>query len=187
MHRLRAPIVAALLGLAGSLAATLALYRAAAGALDRVQEELLHTFLSAGILSWADAVAMDSSAELRMPYLDRDLVEFVLGLPPDWRASPWPGRARTKQILRRWGRGRLDEEVLRRGKHGFPFGNLPQLFASDGPVLRARILDVAPVRRLLPGLARWVERTPERLGDPWEGTLWALLALGIWCDRAGIR
>lgn len=41
MHRLRAPIVAALLGLAGSLAATLALYRAAAGALDRVQEERL--------------------------------------------------------------------------------------------------------------------------------------------------
>jgi len=41
MRRARIPIVAALLGLAGSLAATLALYRAAASALDRVQEERL--------------------------------------------------------------------------------------------------------------------------------------------------
>ncbi len=41
MRRARVPIVAALVGLAGSLAATLALYRAAAGALDRVQEERL--------------------------------------------------------------------------------------------------------------------------------------------------
>lgn len=41
MHRARVPVVAALVGLAGSLAATLALYRAAAGALDRVQEERL--------------------------------------------------------------------------------------------------------------------------------------------------
>jgi signal transduction histidine kinase len=41
MRRLRIPVVAALLGLLGSLAATLLLYRAAAGALGRVQEERL--------------------------------------------------------------------------------------------------------------------------------------------------
>lgn len=41
MRRARAPVVAALVGLAGSLVATLSLYRAAAGALDRVQEERL--------------------------------------------------------------------------------------------------------------------------------------------------
>ena len=39
---------------------------------------------------------MDSSAELRMPFLDRDLVEFVLGLPAACRVSRWPGRANTK-------------------------------------------------------------------------------------------
>ena len=34
----------------------------------------MRTFLSANILSFADSVAMDPSAELRMPFLDRDLV-----------------------------------------------------------------------------------------------------------------
>lgn len=155
--------------------------------LDRIQEVLIHTFLSAGILSWADAVAMDSSAELRMPYLDRDLVEFACGLPPGWRASPWPGRANTKLVLRRWGQGRLPDDVLRRGKHGFPFGNLPELMASHGSVLRSRILDVVPLRRLLPGLETWLDALPQRLPDPLESTLWSLLALGIWCDQNGLR
>jgi two-component system, OmpR family, sensor kinase len=41
MSRLRIPVVAALVGLLGSLAATLALYRAASRAVDRVQEERL--------------------------------------------------------------------------------------------------------------------------------------------------
>ena len=48
--------------------------------IDRIQQVMLQTFLSQNILSFADAAAMDSSAELRLPFLDRDLVEFVLGL-----------------------------------------------------------------------------------------------------------
>jgi asparagine synthase (glutamine-hydrolysing) len=65
----------------------------AASDLDRIQEVMIRTFLSEDILSFADSVAMDSSAELRMPFLDRDLVEFVFGLHPSLRVSPWPGRA----------------------------------------------------------------------------------------------
>ena len=53
-----------------------------AAGLDRIQEVLLKTFLSENILNYADSAAMASSAELRMPFLDRDLVDFVLGLPP---------------------------------------------------------------------------------------------------------
>jgi len=155
-------------------------------ALDRIQEVLLHTFLSANLVSWADAVAMDASAELRLPFLDRDLVEFALGLPPSQRTAFWPGRTRTKLILRKWGRKRLDEAVLRRGKHGFPFGNLPQLMASDGDQLRSYILDVAPLRRALPGLVDWLDQPPKAFQEPLEGTLWALLALGIWCEQLGL-
>jgi len=43
--------------------------------LDQIQEVMIRTFLSENILCFADSVAMNSSAELRMPYLDRDLVE----------------------------------------------------------------------------------------------------------------
>jgi len=164
------------------------LYAASGGehALDRIQEVMLQTFLSANLVSWADSVAMDASAEMRLPFLDRDLVEFVLGLPPGQRAAFRPRRDCTKLILRRWGRGRLDEAILRRGKRGFPFGNLPQLLASDGATLRGRLLDSGPLRRDLPGLEAWLGHPAEYFREPWEGTLWALVALGIWCDELGI-
>jgi hypothetical protein len=66
--------------------------------LDRMQKVMLQTFLTHNILPFADSAAMDSSAELRMPFLDRDLVEFVLRLPAACRVSRWPGRANTKVI-----------------------------------------------------------------------------------------
>ena len=41
----------------------------------------MRTFLSENILTDADSVAMDSSAELRMPFLDRDLIAFAQSIP----------------------------------------------------------------------------------------------------------
>ena len=79
--------------------------------LDRIQEVLLRTFLSENVLSFADSVAMDSSAELRMPLLDRDLVAFVLRLHPSLRVARAPGRSNTKQILRLWGRRHLPPDL----------------------------------------------------------------------------
>jgi asparagine synthase (glutamine-hydrolysing) len=158
----------------------------AATDLDRIQEVMLHTFLPEDILSFADSVAMDSSAELRLPYLDRDLVDFALTLPPVLRVSPWPGRANTKQILREWGKTHLPREIVERRKQNFNYGSLRQLLVEDGPAVRERIL-AAPLRRALPGLEGWVQNPPEYFRGPWEGTLWALLSLGIWADAAGLR
>jgi asparagine synthase (glutamine-hydrolysing) len=154
---------------------------------DRMQEVMLKTFLAENICSFADSTAMDSSAELRMPFLDRDLVEFVLSLPASARVSRWPGRANTKLILRWWGKGRLPEEITTRRKRAFPFGNLPELLAKDGDTVRGRILGAAAVRRALPGVERWLSHEPAYFRGPWEGTLWALLSLGIWCEGAGVR
>jgi len=153
---------------------------------DRMQEVMLSTFLSENICSFADSTAMDSSAELRMPFLDRDLVEFVLSLPPSARVSRWPGRANTKLILRWWGRGRLPQSITSRRKRAFPFGNLPALLESHGDTLKDRILGSPAVRGALPGVERWLSHDPSYFKGPWEGTLWALLSLGIWCEAAGV-
>jgi asparagine synthase (glutamine-hydrolysing) len=155
--------------------------------IDRMQEVLLHTFLSENILCFADAMAMDSSAELRMPFLDRDLVEFILSLPPAMRVGRWPGRTNTKRILRWWGAERVAHEVLTRRKRHFNFGNLPELLQHDGDTLRERILGCGALRSALPGLEDWLSKPPEAFRGPWEGTLWALLALGIWCEHNSIR
>jgi asparagine synthase (glutamine-hydrolysing) len=154
---------------------------------DRMQEVMLNTFLAENICSFADSTAMDSSAELRMPFLDRDLVAFVLSLPPRARVSRWPGRTNTKQILRWWARGRLPEEITARRKRAFPFGNLPALLVTHGDALKDRILGSTAVRGALPGVEKWLAHAPLYYRGPWEGTLWALLSLGIWCEAAGVR
>jgi asparagine synthase (glutamine-hydrolysing) len=158
-----------------------------AGDVDRMQEVMLQTFLSENICSFADSTAMDSSAELRMPFLDRDLVAFVLSLPREARVSRWPGRANTKLILRWWSRGRLSPEIAGRRKRAFPFGNLPALLESHGGTLKDRILGAPAVRDSLPGVERWLSHESSYYRGPWEGTLWALLSLGIWCEAAGVR
>jgi asparagine synthase (glutamine-hydrolysing) len=154
--------------------------------LDRMQEVMLHTFLSENICCFADAMAMDSSAELRMPFLDRDLVEFVFSLPVHMRVSRWPGRANTKLILRWWARNRLPQAIVRQRKRTFPFGTLPGLLATHGDKLRGFVLGSSAVRRHLPGLETWLARDPASFRSSREGTLWALLALGIWAERVAL-
>jgi len=155
--------------------------------LDRMQEVLLETFLSANILSFADSVAMDASAELRMPFLDRDVVEFALSLPPAERVSRWPGRANTKLVLRRWAENRVPADVVRRRKRGFQSGNISELLQHDRRALHGRVLDASALRRALPGAEAWMARLPDSYGGPWGGTLWGLLALGVWCEAVGAR
>jgi asparagine synthase (glutamine-hydrolysing) len=167
-----------------------ALYRECAlGAADlnRIQEVLMRTFLSANILSFADSVAMDHAAELRMPFLDRDLVSFSLSLPPGQRISRWPGRSNTKRILRRWSLGRVPEDVVKRPKRGFQSGDISELLRHDLAGVRDRILGAEALRRVVPGAERWLDRTRTDDAGPWGGTLWGLLALGVWCQAVGVR
>ena len=155
--------------------------------LDRIQEVLLATFLPENICSFADSMAMASAAELRMPYLDRDLVEFVLSLPPWARVGRWPGRTNTKLVLRWWARRHLPVDITRRKKRAFQAGSISQLLRDYEDTLRGYLLDVPPVRRALPGLESWLSHPPEHFRGNRGGTLWALLALTIWSQANGIR
>ena len=155
--------------------------------IDRIQEVLIRTFLSANILSFADSVAMDASVEMRMPFLDRDLVDFALTLQPGERISRWPGRTNTKLILRKWARGRVAADVVKRPKRGFQSGNISELLQHDSRGLRGRILDSAAVRRVVPGVEKWMSKIGDDYGGPWGGTLWALLVLSVWSESVGAR
>jgi asparagine synthase (glutamine-hydrolysing) len=60
---------------------------------------------------------MRFSIESRVPFLDRGLTEFVLGLPEDWLIGP---DGTSKRILRDAVRGLVPDEVVdRRDKVGF--------------------------------------------------------------------
>ena len=158
-----------------------------ATALDHIQNVLVQTFLSANILSWADSVAMGSSAELRMPYLDRDLVEFVAHLPAGHRVPAWPGRSNTKRVLRDWARDRVPACVLQRSKKGFQAGSLEGLLQAIPGSARARVLDSMPLRRAMPGLEAWLKHVPDDCTGGASSLLWTLLVLATWCDARGIH
>ncbi|RYM35691.1 asparagine synthase (glutamine-hydrolyzing) [Brumimicrobium glaciale] len=67
------------------------------------------------MLKKVDMMSMRNSLEVRTPFLDRDLVDFVNGLPDDYKYSEGVG----KRILRDAFRDVLPDEVFSRSKKGF--------------------------------------------------------------------
>ena len=161
--------------------------RADASGIDRIQKVMLRTFLSENILTYADSSAMDQSTELRMPFLDRDLFDFVMKLPSEYRVGAYPGSRHTKVILRKWGERHLGVNAAYAKKRSFDFGSLRSLLDSHGPTLRSYVLDSTVVRDAVPGAEQWLSQPSLYFRGCWQGTLWALLALGIWAEANGVR
>ena len=97
------------------------------------------TYLRANGVAQGDRLAMASSVELRLPLLDRQLVETVIGL----RKARTDLRLPPKAWLRRAVEGLLPEWVLNRPKRGFapPVGEWHRaLFDAHGESLRGGYL-----------------------------------------------
>lgn len=154
--------------------------------LDRMQYVLMETFLAANILPMADSVSMASSAELRMPYVDRDLLEYVLTLPREYRVARVPGHANTKVVLREWANAHLERAVVDRKKRTFRYGSIRHLLRDRSAHIRERICDAPFLKASVPGLESWTGHDPEFFHGAREGTLWALLTLSIWGAAAGL-
>ncbi len=74
------------------------------------------TWLPDDLLIKADKITMANSLELRVPFLDHEVLEFAAALPTDFKVK---GRE-TKRVLKRAFAGRVPEEILTRKKTGFP-------------------------------------------------------------------
>ena len=90
-------------------------------------------FLADHNLNYTDKMAMACGVEVRVPFLDPDLVAFTERLPDDQKLR---GRS-SKRLLRTALRGIVPDEVLTRPKAGFGFPLRRLLHASYGPRLRA--------------------------------------------------
>jgi asparagine synthase (glutamine-hydrolysing) len=113
--------------------------------------------LSEGILFMTDKVSMAHSLEVRMPYLDRTVVDFALGLPSRLKVR----RGREKRVLAALARRHLPPEIAARRKHGLGYPR--QAWTSEPVAAYARqlLLDAGggPFRRsylerALPALLR---------------------------------
>lgn len=92
------------------------------GSGSELHEELLGTLagMHAGGLQRVDRMAAAHGVEPRMPFLDLDVVELAMALPPEWKLTG-PGRP-AKWLLRRAFDGWLPDEVLWRRKEQFGQG-----------------------------------------------------------------
>jgi asparagine synthase (glutamine-hydrolysing) len=72
-------------------------------------------------LQRCDRVTMAHGLEARVPFLDRQVIEFALGLPAEWKLAP-PG-APEKRLLREAFAGWLPHELLWREKSQFGDGS----------------------------------------------------------------
>jgi len=87
---------------------------------DSLQRRLGFDFtarLAEGILYITDRVSMAHSLEVRVPFLDKRVVEFALELPSRWKIH----RGREKRILAEIARLRLPPAIAARRKHGLGY------------------------------------------------------------------
>lgn len=138
------------------------------------------------LLHWEDRNSMAHSVESRVPFLDYRLVEFVVGLPDDFKIHD----AVTKRVLRDAMRGVVPEEVRTRvDKLGFVTPEeiwlretVPQRFRSE----LARAVEVSS------GLLR-AEATFDMLDAMIAGKRrfsfvpWRLISFGQWVETFGVR
>lgn len=138
-------------------------------------------YLQEDILVKVDRASMAASLEVRAPFLDPDLMDFLATVGPSLKLR----RMTRKYLLKRVMRGRIPDEIIDRPKHGFAVpldawfrGALRPLAVerlSSERVKAAGLLDPVAVDRLLSDhLAGRAERGHQ---------LWLLLQLDLWCER----
>jgi len=136
------------------------------------------TYLADDILALSDRLSMAHSLEIRVPFVDHELVERVFPLPTALKVGRW----KLKHLLRRALASRLPAAHFRAPKRGFVGPTAAWLRHELRPLLedelsatRTRRLGLFDGEALTGLLADHFSRRHNR-----EGILWALLCFSTW-------
>ncbi|SCJ05158.1 Asparagine synthetase [glutamine-hydrolyzing] 3 [uncultured Clostridium sp.] len=141
------------------------------------------------LLDRKDRMSMASGLEVRVPFCDHHLVEYVWNIP--WSMKAMNGRR--KQVLRDAAEGLLPEDVRTRPKSPYPKTHNP-LYEELVRARLAAILDdpAAPLHALVNAraLREGLLTSAGDYGRPWFGQLMAgpqmlayLVQLNVWMER----
>lgn len=139
-------------------------------------------FMTSLNLTYNDKMSMASSVEVRVPFLDRELAEFIAwNVPPGLKLKGLL-QPTTKYILRQAMRDILPREVLKQPKAGFA-APVDYWLAHDLKEMVDDLLSSAQIRKR--GLFRpeAVQRfvNEQRAGrQDWSMQLWQFLTLELW-------
>ena len=139
-------------------------------------------FMASLNLTYNDKMSMASSVEVRVPFLDWELAEWVAAnIPPDLKLY----RGTTKHILREAVRPLVPREVLEQKKAGFG-APADYWLAHD---LREMVDDLLSERRLRerglfnPVAVRQLVEQHRSGREDWSLQLWQFLTLELWMQR----
>ena len=142
-------------------------------------------FMTSLNLTYADKMSMASSVEVRVPFLDRGLVEFVAwNVPPRLKLRGML-RPTTKYILRKAVAGMLPAEVLRQPKAGFG-APVDYWLAHE---LKPMVDDLLSESRLKqrgifqPDAVRSLVQQHRSGAQDWSMQIWQLLTFEIWMEQ----
>jgi len=133
-------------------------------------------------LNYNDKMSMASSVEVRVPFLDRELAEFVAWNVPPHLKLKGAVRPTTKHILRKAMAGILPDEVLHQPKAGFA-APIDYWLAHD---LREMVDDLLSESRVLdrglfrPEAIRACVEEHRSGAQDWSMQIWQFLTLEIW-------
>jgi asparagine synthase (glutamine-hydrolysing) len=145
--------------------------------LDRLQQHDLETSLAEGLLTKADRASMRSALELRAPFLDLGVLEFVAGLPERKRVRG----IQTKVFLKRYALRYLRRDIVYRKKRGL---SVPlslwlrdSLYEWSESRLSCAAMDAVGIDRR--AAMRLLEEHRARKADH-ARAIWTLVVLGEW-------
>jgi asparagine synthase (glutamine-hydrolysing) len=165
-------------------------FQAAGAAEARTVQDLSIAQLTASnlqmLLHWEDRDSMGHSIESRVPFLDYRLVEFILGLPDEYKLSG----GMTKRVLRLGMSGILPDAIRdRTDKLGFVTPEETWLCESEPEVFRQKVNAAIEASS---GILRKVE-VNQMLEDMIAGRArfsflpWRLINFGQWIERFSVE
>lgn len=142
-------------------------------------------FMTSLNLAYTDKMSMASSVEVRVPFLDHELAQFVASnVPPDLKLKGLVNPT-TKYIFRRAMEGVLPLEVLRQPKAGFAVP-VDYWLANDLKEMVDDLLSESRIRArgmFRPAKVRSLVDEHRRGTRDWSAQIWQFLTLELWMQR----
>ena len=149
--------------------------------IGNMQKLDLLTYLPDDLLVKVDRAAMAVSLETRVSFLDHELVEFVMGLPIDFKIKNGQGKYLLKKVLFR----HIPLETMERPKMGFtvPLGDWLRGPLKDWALelIEPKQLEQEGYLKSDPIMNLWNEHLKGRAN--WGHQLWNLLMLQSWLRK----
>lgn len=150
---------------------------------ERLQYLCMKLYMQDGILVKVDRASMANSLEVRVPFLDHNLVEYASQIHPSFKLHGMT----TKYVLKKAMTGVLPDSIIRRRKAGFMIplaswlsGELRGMvneFCSESRLRADGLFNPVFVRQMLDD--HFAKRRDHRK------TIWTLLAFQLWKENYG--